>query len=103
MLEKTFEIHHGVYNYSHSAYSLPSYLLFYNDSVIKSCERAQQKDPESPALFLDSIWDLIDSLESNNNLWYLDYGYLIDDYRTVSKDLKKIVGAEKTLNSKINP
>ena len=61
----------------------PSF-LFYGDSVIKSCERAQQ-DPESPVLFSDSIQDLIDSLKSNLNLWYLDCGNLSDDYRPVLK------------------
>ena len=88
MLEKVFEIHPEVYKYSHSSYSRPSF-LFHGDSVIKSCERTQQGDPESPALFADSIQDLIDSLESKINSWYLDDGNLSDDYRTVSKNLKK--------------
>ena len=67
MLEKVFEIHPEVYNYSHSAYSQPTF-LFYGDSVIKSCEGTQQGDPVSPALFSDSIQDLIDSLESKTKL-----------------------------------
>ena len=102
MLEKVFEIHPEVYKYSHSAYSQPSF-LFYGDSVIKSCEGTQQGDPESPALFSDSIQDLIDSLESKINLWYLDDGTLSDDYRNVLKDLKKIVEAERKLGLKIKP
>ena len=88
MLEKTFEIHPEVHKYSHTAYSQPKF-LFYGDAVIKSCEGTQQGDPESPALFWDSIQDLIDSLESKINLWYLDDGNLSDDYRTVLKGLKK--------------
>ena len=64
MLEKTFEIHPEVYKYSHSAYSQPSFLFFYGDSVIKSCERTQQGDPESLVLFSDSIQDLIDSFST---------------------------------------
>ena len=83
MLEKVFEKHTELYKYSHSAYSQPSFLFFYGDSVIKSCEGTQQGDPESPVLFSDSIQDLIDSLESKKNLWYLDDGNLSDDYRTV--------------------
>ena len=71
--------------------------FFYGDSVIKSCEGTQQGDPESPALFSDSIQDLIDSLESKINLWYLDDGNLSDDYRTVLKDLRKIFETEKAL------
>ena len=101
MLEKVFEIHPEVYKYSHSAYRQPSF-LFYGDSVIKSCEGTQQGDPESPALFPDSIQDLIDSLESKINLWFVDDGNLSDDYRTVLKDLKKIE-AERTLGLKIKP
>ena len=88
MLENVFEIHPEVYKYSHSAYSQPSF-PFYDDSVIKSCEETQQGDPESPALISDSIQDLIDSLESKINLWYLDDGNLGDDYGTVLKVLKK--------------
>ena len=88
MLQKVFEIHPEVNKYSHSAYSQPRF-LFYGDSEIKSCEGTQQGDPESPALFSDSFQDLIDSLESKINLWYLDDGNLSDDYRTVSRDLKK--------------
>ena len=97
MLEKTFEKHHEVYKDSQSVYSQPSF-LFYKDSVIKSGERTQQGD-----LFSDSIQDLIDSLESKINLWYLDDGNLSDDYRTVLKDLKKIFEAEKTLGLKSIP
>ena len=79
MLEKIFEIHPEDYKLSHSACSQPSFLL-YGDSVIKYCEGNQQGDPESPALFSDSIQDLIDSLESKTNLWYLDDENLSDDY-----------------------
>ena len=102
MLEKVLEIHPEVYKYSHSTYGQPSF-LFYVDSVIKSCEGTQQGDPESPALVSDSIQDLIDSLESEKTLRYLDNRILSDDYRTVLKDLKKIVEAEQTLGLKIKP
>ena len=100
MLEKTFKIHPEVYEYSHSACSQPSF-LFYGDSVFNFCEGTQQADPESPDIFFDSIQDLIDSLESKTNLWYLDDGNWSDDYIIVLKDLKKIVEAEKTLGLKI--
>ena len=42
--------------------------VFYSDSVTKSCEGTQQGNSESPAMFSDSIRDLIDSLESGTNL-----------------------------------
>ena len=88
MFEKIFEIHTEDCKYSLSAYSQPSF-LFHGDSLIKSCEGTQQGDPESPALFSESIQDLIDSLESKIYLWYLDDGNLSDDYRSVLKDHKK--------------
>ena len=87
----------------HTRRTVSQVFFFYGDSVIKSCEGTQPGDPESPALFSDSIQDLIDSLEPKRNLWYLDDGSLSDDYRTVLKDLKKIVEAERTLGLKIKP
>ena len=102
MLEKVFEIHPEVYKYSHSAYSQPCF-LFYGDYVIKSCKGTKQGDPESPIVFSDSIHDLIDSLESKTNLWYLDDENLSDDYRTVLKDLKKLLKRKKRWDSKLNP
>ena len=42
-------------------------------------------------------------MESKINLWYLDDGNLSDDYGTVSKDLEKVVEAEKRWDSKLNP
>ena len=80
---------------THTRRTVNQVFFFHGDSVIKSCEGTQQGDPESPALFLDSIQDLIDSLESKINLWYLDDGRLSDDNRTVLKDLEMTVEAEK--------
>ena len=94
ILEKIFEKHPERYKYSHSAYSQPRFFS-YSDSVIKSCEGTQQNDPESPALFSDFIQDLIDSLESKINFWYFDDGNLSDEYRTVLKDLKKLLKRKK--------
>ena len=54
-------------------------------------------------MFWDSFRDLIDSLESKIQLWYLDDRNLSDDYRTVLKDSKKTAQAEKVLGLKIKP
>ena len=54
-------------------------------------------------MFSDSIQDLSDSLESKTNSWYLDNRNSSDEYRTVLKDLKKLVEAERTLGLKIKP
>ena len=71
--------------------------------LVKSCEGNQQRDLESPAFFPDSIKNVIDSLESKVNLWYLDDGNLSEVYRTVLKDLNRNVDAEKRLGLKIKP
>ena len=76
---------------THTQRTVNQVFFYYSDSVIKSCEGTQQGDPETPALFSDSIQGLIDSMESKINVWYLDDGNLSDDYRTVLKDLEKIV------------
>ena len=75
--------------------------FFYGDSVIKSCEGTQQGDHESPALFSDSIQDLLKVWSRKKR--YLDDENLSDDYRTVLKDLKKFVEVERTLGLKIKP
>ena len=51
-------------------------------------------------MFSDSIQDLIDSLESTINLWYLDDGNLGDDYRTERS--QKIIEAKERWDSKLN-
>ena len=87
----------------HTRRTINQVFFFYGDSIIKSCEGTQLGDPEFPVLFSDSIQDLIDSLKSKINLWYLDDGNRSDDYRTVLKDLKKSFEAYKALGPKIKP
>ena len=53
---------------THTQRTVIQVFFLYGDSAIKSCEGTQQGDPESPALFSDSIQDLFDSLESKINL-----------------------------------
>ena len=53
------------------------------------------------SFFTDSIQDLIDRLELKLHYWYLDHENLSDDFRTVLKDLKKIVEAKKRWDSKL--
>ena len=84
---------------THTRRTVNQVFFFYGDSVIKSCDGTQQGDPDSPVLFSDSVQDLYDSLELKINLWYLDDGNLSDDYRTVLKNLRKNVEAEKTVGT----
>ena len=50
MLSHVYSSRPELYNYTHCAYSKPSY-LFYGSSVIMSEDRTQPGDPETPILF----------------------------------------------------
>ena len=67
--------------------------LFFGESTIQSQEGCQQGDPEGPALFSDTIQDLLNQIVSQFNIWYLDDGNLSDHYRTVLEDLKLIIAS----------
>ena len=90
VLDTVFRKRRQIYNYTHSAYSETSH-LFFGDKVIQSQEGCQQGDPEGPALFSDTIQDLVNQMVSQYIVWYLDDGNLSDRYRTVLEDLKRII------------
>ena len=90
MLDTIFRNRRQIYNYTHSAYSDTSH-LFFSDKVIQPQEGCQQGDPEGPALFSDTIPDLVNQMVSQYNVWDLDDGNLSDHYRTVLEDLKRII------------
>ena len=92
MLDTVFRKRRRIYNYTHSAYS-ETYHLFFGDKVIQSQEGCQQGDPEGPALFSDTIQDLVNQRVSQYNVWYLDDGNLSDHYRPVLEDLKRIIAS----------
>ena len=92
VLDTVFRKRRQIYNYRHSAYSESSH-LFFGEKVIQSQEGCQQGNPEGPALFPDTIQDLVNQMISQYNVWYLDNGNLSDDYRTVLKDLKRIIAS----------
>ena len=90
-----------LYNYTHCAYSKPSY-LFYGSSVIMSEDGTQQDDPEAPPLFAETIQTLAKQMESKINIWYLDDGNLADDFKVVLRDLKNILKSEQTYGLSLN-
>ena len=91
-LDTVFRKKRQIYNYTHSAYSETSH-LFFGDKAIQSQEGCQQGDPEGPAVFSDTIQDLVNQMVSQFNVWYLDDGNLSDHYRTVLEDLKRIISS----------
>ena len=55
------------YNYTHCAYSKPTY-LFYGGSVTMSEDGTHQGDPEAPPVFAEPIQTLVKQLESKINI-----------------------------------
>ena len=68
MLDIVLRKRRQIYNYTHSAYSETSH-LFFGDTVIQSQEGCQQGELECPALFSDTIQDLVNQMVSQYNVW----------------------------------
>ena len=92
ILETVFRKRRQTYNYAHSAYGESSH-LFFGEKLIQPQEGCQQGDPERPAPFSDTIQDLVNQMVSQFNVWYLDDGNLLDDYRMVPEDLERIIAS----------
>ena len=79
----------------HSAYSAPSVLLW--DGVqLSSAEGIQQGDPLGPMLFCLGIHDLVSSLSSEFNVFYLDDGTIGGDLQDLENDLARIESVGKS-------
>ena len=86
--------------YVHSAHSAPSVLLW--DGVqLSSAEGIQQGDPLGPMLFCLGINDLVSSLSSEFNVFYLDDG-TIGDLQDLENDLARIESVGKSLGLVLN-
>ena len=102
MLENISEKYLRLKNFAFSAYSQPSY-LFFGSHILNSDEGAQQGDSEGPPIFCDTINDMIHSLTSALNFWYLDDGNLADKFRVVFEDLKLVIERARMLGLKVKP
>ena len=76
----------NLYNLFWQAYSKPSH-LFYRGKTLSSETGLQQGDPGGPALFSLGLDDIVKSLKSEINLWYLDDSNLADSPQVVLEDL----------------
>ena len=54
-------------------------------------------------MFCDTINDMIHSLTSALNFWYLDDGNLADKFRVVFEDLKLVIERARMLGLKVKP
>ena len=102
MVENISEKYPRLKSLAFSAYSQPSY-LFFGSHILNSDEGAQQGDPEGPPMFCDTINDMIHSLTSALNSWYLDDGNIADKFRVVFEDLKLVIERAPLLGLKVKP
>ena len=101
MLNHVSSNRRDLHNYTHCAYSKPTY-LFYGSSVIKSEDGTQKGDPEAPPFFAETTETLVKQLESKFSIWYLDDGNLADDYKVVLRDPKNILKSEQIYGLSLN-
>ena len=66
--ESRFFVAPGVVQYTHCAYSKPTY-LFYRYSIIIPEDGTQHGDPVALTLFAETIQTLVKKLDSKINLW----------------------------------
>jgi hypothetical protein len=86
---------------AHCSYRHPS-LLFYGEFTIASAEGVQQGDPLGPILFCLAIHDIITSLQSEFNIFYLDDGTLGGPVEVVKADIIKLEKAASEINLFLN-
>ena len=80
----------------HSAYSAPS-ILFWEDAQVISAEGIQQVDPLGPMLFCLATHELVSSLSSELNVFYLDNGTIGGNLEDLQADLQRIKNKGQTL------
>ena len=86
---------------AYSTYRLPS-LLFYGDFSIPSAEGVQQGDPLGPLLFCLTIHELVTSLKSEFNVFFLDDGTLGGPFEDVQADLHLLEDHARDFNLFLN-
>ncbi|KAF2881322.1 hypothetical protein ILUMI_24852 [Ignelater luminosus] len=91
-----------LYNILFQCYSKSSQ-LFFEEKRILSQVGAQQGDPAGPLLFFLVIQAVIENLNSELNIFYLDDGTLGGDTNTVLQDLDTIIKSCWNLGLQINP
>ena len=90
-----------VYNYVNQCYAQDSLLLF-GDETINSSQGVQQGDPLGPFLYFLGTQDLVNSMNSPLNVWYLDDVSLGGEADLVLQDILKIKEATDSLGLQLN-
>ena len=90
-----------LYAFSFSAYSQPSN-LYYGPYTLMSNEGPQQGDPIGPLLFSNTIHPLLESLESELPLGYLDDLTLGGPQSVVAADVLRVSEISRTMGLALN-
>ena len=77
--------------------------LFFGDHIIDSEENVQQGDPMGSFLLSLAIRDIIKSLKSELNTWYLNNGTIVGNTHIVRDGYKKIISAVNSHSLEVNP
>lgn len=100
-LTEVAKISPDIFPFVFQCYSNPSFLMFGKNTIL-SQSGVQQGDPLGPMLFCLSINNLINSLNSKFNTWYLDDGSLGDKPDVVYNDLKTVIEHSKSIGLELN-
>ncbi|KAJ2937326.1 hypothetical protein O0L34_g17637 [Tuta absoluta] len=90
-----------LFPFLHQVYAAPSN-LYYDGTAISSEVGAQQGDPLGPLLFSLAIQNVITTLDSPLNVWYLDDGTIGGSPDVVARDLQRLFPALKTMGLEVN-
>ena len=101
MLRQVSDVAPGLFHHVELAYREAAHLLFEGETL-SSATGIQQGDPLGPALFCLGIRDLVDSLESPLNVWYLD-DCLLGDPALVANDIRRVLDFSETSGLSLNP
>lgn len=101
MLTEVVKFSPDIFPFVYQCYGKPSFLMF-GKEVILSRSGVQQGDPLGPLLFCLTINNLIKSLRSRFNAWYLDDGSLGDSSNVVFNDLQSVIEQSKCLGLELN-
>lgn len=94
-----------LYKYFWQCYAEPTLLSFDSNIILSAvgAQGAQQGDPAGGFLFSLSLQPVINEIEADLNLWYLDDGSLCDEPDIVLDDLKRLIQSSKHLGLEVIP